>query len=141
MLKKVFATAAVAASVVGASGAVAAPAMAVGDVNENVTTQNGNNSDQVYGNTTTGGHMSPNMALVNGSLNKPCVAVPVTKTNVLNGLGLIAGVNVNDVLTSQNNQNCTENSTQVDGDDPLSHLLSDGVPVLSQNGAGNGNGE
>ncbi|THA25270.1 RdlA protein [Streptomyces sp. RKND-216] len=141
MLKKVFATAAVAASVVGASGAVAAPAMAVGDVNENVTTQNGNKSDQVYGNTTTGGHMSPNMALVNGSLNKPCVAVPVTKTNVLNGLGLIAGVNVNDVLTSQNNQNCTENSTQVDGDDPLSHLLSDGIPVLSQNGAGNGNGE
>ncbi|EST38866.1 hypothetical protein N566_05280 [Streptomycetaceae bacterium MP113-05] len=141
MLKKVFATAAVAASVVGATGVAATPALAVGDLNENVTTQNGNGSDQIYGNTTTGGHMSPNMALVNGSLNKPCIAVPVTKTNALNGLGLVTGVNVNDVLTSQNNQNCTENSTQVDGDDPLSHLLSDGIPVLSQNGAGNGNGE
>ncbi len=140
MLKKVFATAAVAASVVGVSGAAAAPALAAGDGNGSVATQNGNHSDQIYGNTTTGGYMSPNMALVNGSLNKPCVAVPVTKTNVLNGIGLLAGVNVNDVLTSQNNQNCTENSTQVDGDDPLSHLLSDGVPVLSQNGTVNGNG-
>ena len=138
MLKKAFATAAVAASVVGASGAVAAPAVAAGDANGNIATQNGNRSDQVYGNTTTGGYMSPNMALVNGSLNKPCIAVPVTKTNVLDGVGGV-GVNVNDVLTSQNNQNCTENSTQVDGDDPLSHLLEE-VPVVSQNGAANGNG-
>ncbi|MFR9754939.1 rodlin [Streptomyces sp. TR06-5] len=139
MLKKVCATAAVAASVVGVSAAAAAPALAVGDANGSVHTQNGNHADQVYGNTTTGGYMSPNMSLVNGSLNKPCIAVPVTKTNVLNGLGLIAGVNVDDVLTSQNNQNCTENSTQVDGDDPLSHLLEE-VPVISQNGAANGNG-
>jgi hypothetical protein len=139
LLKKVCATAAVAASVVGVSGAAAAPALALGDGNGSVATQNGNGSKQVYGNTTTGGYMSPNMALVNGSLNKPCVAVPVTKTNVLNGLGLVAGVNVNDVLTSQNNQNCTENSTQVDGDDPLSHLLEE-VPVISQNGTTNGNG-
>lgn len=140
MLKKVCATAAVAASVVGVSGAAAAPALALGDGNGSVATQNGNRSNQVYGNTTTGGVMSPNMSLVNGSFNKPCVAVPVTKTNVLDGIsGIGAGVNVNDVLTSQNNQNCTENSTQVDGDDPLSHLLEE-VPVISQNGAANGNG-
>ncbi|MFR9672896.1 rodlin [Streptomyces sp. TR06-5] len=138
MLKKVCATAAVAASVVGVSGAAAAPALALGDGNGSVATQNGNGAKQVYGNTTTGGKMSPNMSLVNGSLNKPCVAVPVTKTNVLNGIGAV-GVNVNDILTSQNNQNCTENSTQVDGDDPLSHLLEE-VPIISQNGAANGNG-
>ena len=77
MLKKVCATAAVAASVIGVSGAAAAPAMAVGDGNGSVATQNGNGSKQVYGNTTTGGYMSPNMALVNGSLNNPCVAVPL----------------------------------------------------------------
>jgi hypothetical protein len=140
VIKKVLATAAVAASVVGASGAVAAPAMAVGDVNDNVTTQNGNGSNQVYGNTTTGGQMSPNMALVNGSLNKPCIAVPFNKLQAQSIVALV-NVGVQDILTSANNQNCTENSTQVDGDDPLSHLLSDGIPVLSQNGAGNGNGE
>jgi hypothetical protein len=138
VLKKVCATAAVAASVVGVSGAAAAPALALGDGNGSVATQNGNGSKQVYGNTTTGGKMSPNMSLVNGSLNKPCVAVPLSKTHVLNGIGLV-GVNVNDILTSQNNQNCTENSTQTDGDDPLSHLLEE-VPIVSQNGAANGNG-
>ena len=138
MLKKVCATAAVAASIVGVSGAAAAPALALGDGNGSVATQNGNGSNQVYGNTTTSGKMSPNASLVNGTLNKPCVAVPVTKPHVLNGIGLV-GVNVNDILTSQNNQNCTENSTQADGDDPLSHLLEE-VPVISQNGSANGNG-
>lgn len=138
MLKKVLATAAVAASVVGVSGAAAAPALAAGDGNGNTSTQNGNGSKKIYGNTTTGGKMSPNMALVNGSLNDVCAAVPIGKINALNGIGLI-GVNVNDVLTSYNNQQCAENSTQIDGDDPLSHLLEE-VPILSQNGAANGNG-
>lgn len=139
MFKKALATAAVAASVVGATGFAASPAMAVADNNRDVSTQQGNGESESYGHTTTGGYMSPNMALVNGSLNKPCIAVPVTKTNVLDGIaGIGGGVSVNDILTSQNNQNCSENSTQVDGDDPLSHLLED-LPIISQNGAGNGN--
>ena len=41
-----------------------------------------------------------------------------------------------DVLSSPQNQQCTENSTQAKGDEPLSHIL-DGIPVLSGNGTGN----
>ncbi|NUV44061.1 RdlA protein, partial [Streptomyces sp. KAI-26] len=40
------------------------------------------------------------------------------------------------VLSSPQNQQCTENSTQTKGDEALSHLLSD-IPILSGNGAGN----
>ncbi|MBW1598360.1 rodlin [Streptomyces sp. JJ38] len=128
MIKKVLATAAVAASVVGVTGVAASPALATGD-DWGHETASGNGSKQVYGNTTTGGYMSPNMSLVNGSLNKPCVAVP--DVDALKGIGLV-GVNVEDILTSKNYQTCTENSTQVDGDDPLSHILSD-LSLLSEN--------
>jgi hypothetical protein len=40
------------------------------------------------------------------------------------------------VLSSPQNQQCTENSTQAKGDEALSHLLND-IPILSGNGAGN----
>ncbi|MET7545922.1 rodlin [Streptomyces sp. NPDC005078] len=41
-----------------------------------------------------------------------------------------------DILSSPQNQQCTENSTQAKGDEALSHILDD-IPVLSGNGTGN----
>ena len=41
------------------------------------------------------------------------------------------------VLSAPQNQQCTENSTQAKGDEPLSHIL-DQIPVLSGNGTNNG---
>jgi len=134
MIKKILAGAALAASVV-AVGATASPAMAIGN-DEGTTTVNGNGAKQAYGNTVTGGVQSPQIGLVQGTLNKPCIALPV-KANVGSLIGVIP-VTLQDinVLSSPQNQQCTENSTQSKGDEPLSHLL-DNIPVLSGNGAGN----
>jgi hypothetical protein len=41
------------------------------------------------------------------------------------------------ILSAPQNQQCTENSTQAKGDEPLSHILND-IPVLSGNGELNG---
>ncbi|MEU0985400.1 rodlin [Streptomyces sp. NPDC005953] len=135
MIKKILATAAVTASMVGAGAAVASPALAIG--NDNGTTSfSGNGASQTYGNSATHGDMSPQFALVQGSLNKPCIALPA-KANVGSLIGLIP-VAVQDVsiLSAPQNQQCTENSTQAKGDEPLSHILSN-IPILSGNGAGN----
>jgi hypothetical protein len=135
MIKKMLAGAALAASVV-AVGATAAPqAMAIGN-DEGTTTVNGNGAEQSFGNTLTGGTQSPQIGLVQGTLNKPCLGVPV-KANVGSLVGLVP-VTVQDinVLTSPQNQQCTENSTQAQGDEPLSHILSN-IPVLSGNGVAN----
>ncbi|WP_043669525.1 rodlin [Streptomyces xylophagus] len=134
MIKKVMAAAAVAASVVGASAAVAAPAMAIGNDN-GVTTANGNGSEQVYGNQATYGNMSPQMALIQGSLNKPCIGLPA-KANLASLVGVVPVTVAQDVpiLSAPQNQQCTENSTQAKGDEPLSHIL-DNIPVLSGNGS------
>ncbi|WP_037911210.1 rodlin [Actinacidiphila yeochonensis] len=132
MIKKMLAGAALAASV----AAVAAPqAMAIGN-DTGTTTVNGNGSTQAYGNTVTGGVQSPQIGLIQGTLNKPCLGVPV-KANVGSLIGLIP-ITVQDVnvLTSPQNQQCAENSTQAQGDEPLSHILSN-IPVLSGNGAAN----
>ncbi|GHC75995.1 hypothetical protein GCM10010349_55610 [Streptomyces flavofungini] len=96
----------------------------------------GNAASQTFGNSATYGNMSPQMALIQGSLNKPCIALPA-KANVGSLVGLVP-VAVQDIpiLSAPQNQQCTENSTQAKGDEPLSHLLSD-IPVLSGNGAGN----
>ncbi|MCX4661168.1 rodlin [Streptomyces uncialis] len=133
-MKKLWAAAAVAASVAGVSAA-AAPAMAIGD-DAGVTTVNGNGAAQAYGNSATHGDMSPQFALIQGSLNKPCVGLPA-KVNAGSLIGLIP-ITVQDVnvLSSPQNQQCTENSSQVKGDEPLSHILDD-IPILSGNGAGN----
>ncbi|CAG6395127.1 RdlA protein [Streptomyces cocklensis] len=135
MIKKLFATAAVAVSVAGVSATIAPQAMAIGN-GTGTTTANGNGSEQSYGNTYTGGYMSPSFALVQGSLNKPCVALPA-KANLGS---LVGGIPVSlqdvNVLSSPQNQQCTENSTQAKGDEPLSHIL-DNIPVLSGNGRGN----
>ena len=138
MLKKAMATAAVAASVVGVSAAGAPQALAIGN-DSGVTTANGNHAAQIYGNQATYGDMSPQMALIQGSLNKPCIGLPA-KLNAQNVLGA-AQIGLQDVpiLSAPQNQQCTENSTQAKGDEPLSHILSD-IPILSDNGNGNGNG-
>ncbi|UQX04811.1 rodlin [Streptomyces sp. RerS4] len=131
MLKKVVGTAAAAASVLGVSAAVAAPAMAIGNDN-GVNTVNGNNSVQAYGNQKTHGDQSPQLGLVQGTLNKPCVGLPV-KVNAQSILALVnVGVQDINVLSNPQNQQCTENSTQAKGDEPLSHILSN-IPVLSGN--------
>ncbi|MFJ6854284.1 rodlin [Streptomyces sp. NPDC091271] len=132
MIKKVLATGAVAASILGLS---ATSAMAIGD-DTGTTSINGNGAEAEYGNSETKGDQSPQLTLVQGSLNKPCVALPV-KANVGSLIGLvpIAVQDVN-VLSNPQNQQCADNSTQAKGDEPLSHILSD-IPVLSGNGAGN----
>jgi hypothetical protein len=133
MLKKAMAVAAVAASVVGVSAAAAPQALAIGNDN-GVTTANGNGAEQVYGNALTKGDMSPQLSAVQGSLNKLCFGLPA-KANVGPLLGGFP-IAVQDVpiLSAPQNQQCTENSTQAKGDEPLSHI-ADNIPVLSGNGA------
>ncbi|MFE3945683.1 rodlin [Streptomyces sp. NPDC059118] len=135
MIKKIMASAAVAASIVGVSAAMAPAAMAIGN-DGGTTSVNGNDAIQSYGNSATHGNWSPQFALIQGSLNKPCIALPA-KANVGSLLGAIP-ISVQDlnVLSSPQNQQCTENSTQAKGDEPLSHIL-DNIPVLSGNGVAN----
>ncbi|MFI5829137.1 rodlin [Streptomyces sp. NPDC051578] len=131
MLKNMMITAAATAAAIGAGAAVAAPAMAIGNDN-GVNTVNGNGAAQIYGNQKTEGAMSPQLSLVQGTLNKPCVGLPVK----VNAQSLVALVNVGvqdiNVLSNPQNQQCTENSTQAKGDESLSHIL-DNIPVLSGN--------
>ncbi|MET9963196.1 rodlin [Streptomyces sp. NPDC006326] len=131
MLKKIMTAAAVTAAAVGASAAVAAPAMAIGNDN-GINTVNGNGAQQIYGNQKTNGDLSPQLSLVQGTLNKPCIGLPA-KVNVQSVLALLnIGVQDVNVLSNPQNQQCTENSTQAKGDEPLSHIL-DNIPVLSGN--------
>ncbi|MEH0578643.1 rodlin [Streptomyces sp. B21-108] len=134
MIKKVLAAAAVAVSVVGASAAAAAPALATGN-DSGTTSASGNGASQSFGNSATFGNMSPQMALIQGSLNKPCLALP-TKLNTATSPGPGALLQDVPILSSSQNQQCVENSTQAKGDDPLSHILDD-IALLSANGAGN----
>ncbi|MEV7613890.1 rodlin [Streptomyces sp. NPDC089799] len=130
MIKKMMATAAVAASVVGMGAAMAPQAMAIG--NETNTNVNGNGAAQIYGNQETHGAMSPQMALIQGSFNKPCIGLPA-KANVQSVLALVnVGVQDIPVLSAPQNQQCVENSNQIKGDEPLSHILQN-IPVLSGN--------
>ena len=134
-MKKLWATAAVAVSIVGGTAAAAAPAMATGNDSGTVSAS-GNGAEQAFGNSSTEGDMSPQLSLVQGSLNKPCIGLPA-KANVGSLVGLVPiAVQDIDVLSNPQNQQCTENSTQAKGDEPLSHIL-DQIPVLSANGVGN----
>ncbi|MER5277945.1 rodlin [Streptomyces sp. NPDC002809] len=135
-MKKMMAGAAVAVSLVGLSAAVAPSAMAIGDEG-GTTSVNGNGAKESFGNSVTRGDGSPQVQLVQGSLNKLCVGAPV-KANVASLLGHFLPVAVQDVnvLSSPQNQQCTDNSTQAKGDEALSHLVN-GIPVLSGNGIGN----
>ncbi|MEB8337076.1 rodlin [Streptomyces endophyticus] len=135
MLKKAMAVAAATASLVGVAAAAAPSALAIGN-DGGTTSESGNNASQTYGNSATYGNMSPQMALIQGSLNKPCIGLPA-KANVGSLVGVVP-VAVQDipVLSAPQNQQCTENSTQAKGDEPLSHVLED-IPVLAGNGVGN----
>lgn len=116
-----------------AVGSLAGPALAIGNDQD---VANGNAARTGYGNTRTGGVESPQMSLIQGTLNKPCLGIG--KLGVQSVLALInVGVQDVPVLSSQQQQQCTDNSTINDGDDPLSHILSE-IPVLSGNGSGNG---
>ncbi|MFG2987825.1 rodlin [Streptomyces sp. NPDC048257] len=131
MIKKFMATAAATASIVGAGAAMAAPAMAIGNDN-GINTVNGNGAVQAYGNQKTAGDLSPQLGLVQGTLNKPCIGLPA-KVNAQSILALVnVGVQDINILSNPQNQQCTENSTQAKGDEPLSHIL-DNIPVLSGN--------
>ncbi|MEV7070209.1 rodlin [Streptomyces sp. NPDC091972] len=127
MLKKAMAAAAAAASVVGMSVAAAPTALAIGNDN-GPTVQNGNGATSSFGNSATKGDMSPQLSLVQGTLNKPCLGL--SDTNV----GVLQIVNVQDVpiLSDQLTQQCSDNSTQSKRDGALSHVLED-LSVLSAN--------
>ncbi|NBE54797.1 rodlin [Streptomyces boluensis] len=128
MFKKVMATAAVTLSVAGLGAAMAPQAFA----DDDTTSLSGNGASQTYGNSATNGDMSPQLGLVQGSLNKPCIGLPA-KANVGSIVGVVP-VAVQDipVLSNPQNQQCTENSTQAKGDEPLSNILQN-VPILSAN--------
>ncbi|MEJ1196005.1 MULTISPECIES: rodlin RdlB [unclassified Streptomyces] len=125
MIKKVVAYAAIAASVMGASAVTAPQAMAIGDDSGPVSA-NGNGASQYFGNSATHGNMSPQMALIQGSFNKPCIAVADIP------IGLLAIQDV-PILSDDLTQQCTENSTQAKRDGALAHFLED-VSILSANG-------
>ncbi|MFF4749925.1 rodlin [Streptomyces sp. NPDC002514] len=135
MLKKAMAVAAVAASVIGASAAVAPQALAIGN-DAGTTSASGNGATETFGNQATYGNLSPQATLAQNSLNKLCVGLPL-KANA----GSVAGavpVAVQDipVLSSPQHEQCAANSTQAKGDEPLSHVLDD-ISAVSGNGVGN----
>ncbi|NEE09978.1 hypothetical protein G3M58_26450 [Streptomyces sp. SID7499] len=130
MIKKVIATAAIAASVMGASAVAAPQALAIGD-DSGPTAVNGNGAMQSFGNSSTYGNMSPQMALIQGSFNKPCIAV----NDLPIGVGALIGIPIQDIpiLSDHQQQQCAENSTNAKRDGALAHLLED-VSILSANG-------
>jgi len=133
VLTKVCASLALAAT---AAGVAAAPALAAGD---GQAVANGNGARSGYGNTKTGGKQSPQMSLIQGTLNKPCIGIG--KVGIQSIVALInIGIQDIPILTSQQQQQCVESSTIQDGDDPLSHILSE-LAVLSGNGSGNSEGK
>ncbi|MEU5630215.1 rodlin [Streptomyces rishiriensis] len=135
-MKKLWASAALAASVAGLAAVTAPQALAIGD-DSGTTSASGNGASSEFGNSATFGDMSPQLSLVQGSLNKPCIGLPAK----LNAQSLIAALNIGvqdiPILSAPQNQQCVENSTQAKGDEPLSHILDD-ISVLAGNGAGNG---
>ncbi|KOT94388.1 hypothetical protein ADL07_22855 [Streptomyces sp. NRRL F-4707] len=122
--------AAAAASVIGMSAAAAPQALAIGDDN-GPAVLNGNGAESAFGNSATKGDMSPQLSLVEGSLNKPCLGVEEVNAAVIN-LVPIQDVNV---LSDDLNQQCSDNSTQAKRDGALSHVLED-LSVLSANTEG-----
>jgi hypothetical protein len=136
MMKKTMSIAATSISILGLAMAAAPQAMALSD-DGGTTAASGNGAVSQFGNSKTEGDMSPQLGLVQGSLNKPCVGLPA-KANVGSLVGLVP-IAVQDIpiLSAPQNQQCVENSTQAKGDEPLSHIIDD-IPVLSGNGHDNG---
>jgi hypothetical protein len=130
VLKKAMVAAAAAASVIGMSVAAAPQALAVGD-DSGPSVANGNGASSSFGNSATKGDMSPQLSLVDGTLNKPCVAVQDLDV----GVALLIGVVVQDIpiLSDHVQQQCADNSTNTKRDGALNHILED-LSVLSANG-------
>ncbi|WP_415948013.1 rodlin [Streptomyces sp. KLOTTS4A1] len=128
MFKKAMATAAVTLSVAGLGAGMAPQALA--DDGDNTASQSGNGAQANYGNSKTMGDMSPQLGAIQGTLNKPCIGLPV-KGNIGSIVGLVP-VAVQDIPIASNPQiqQCAENSTQAKGDEPLSNLLQE-TSVLS----------
>jgi hypothetical protein len=68
LMKKLWATATIAASVAGLSAVAAPQALAIGD-DTGTTSASGNNASQAFGNSSVHGDQSPQLTLVQGSLN------------------------------------------------------------------------
>src|SRR5690349_4067833 len=119
-MKKMMAGAAVAVSLVGLSAVAAPSAMAIGN-DGGTTTVNGNGAASAVGNSATHGDGSPQAQLIQGSLNDLCVGAPV-KVNAGSLVGLLVPITAQDidVLSSPQNQQCADNSTQAKGDEALS---------------------
>jgi hypothetical protein len=130
VLKKAMVAAAAAASVIGMSVAAAPQALAVGD-DSGPSVANGNGASSSFGNSATKGDMSPQLSLVDGTLNKPCLAVQDLDV----GVAALIGVVVQDipVLSDHVQQQCADNSTNTKRDGALNHILED-LSVLSANG-------
>lgn len=122
--------AAAAASVIGMSVAAAPQALAVGD-DSGPSVANGNGASSSFGNSATKGDMSPQLSLVDGTLNKPCLAVQDLDV----GVAALIGVVVQDIpiLSDHVQQQCADNSTNSKRDGALNHILED-LSVLSANG-------
>lgn len=136
MIKKIMATAAVTASVVGAGAMLAPSAFATGN-DHGTTSASGDGAVDAFGNSSTHGNQSPQATLIQDSANKLCLGVPV-KADAGSLVGVLVPVSVQDidVLSNPQTQQCADNSTQAKGDEPLSHIV-DQVPVLSSNGVAN----
>ncbi|WP_030345264.1 MULTISPECIES: rodlin [unclassified Streptomyces] len=130
MLKKAMVAAATAASVVGMAVAAAPQALAIGN-DDGPTVANGNGAVSSFGNSATKGNMSPQLSLVQGSLNKPCLGVQDVDVAVDAAIG--ATVQDIPVLSDHLQQQCSDNSTNAKRDGGLSHVLED-LSVLSANG-------
>jgi hypothetical protein len=130
VLKKALAAAAAAASVIGMSVAAAPQALAVGD-DSGPSVANGNGSSSSFGNSATKGDMSPQLSLVDGTLNKPCVGVQ----DIDVGVAVLIAAVVQDIpiLSDHVQQQCADNSTNTKRDGALNHILED-LSVLSANG-------
>lgn len=84
------------------------PAFAIG-VDNGINTVNGNRAAQIYGNQVVSADLSPQLELMQGTLNKPCISLPA-KVNVQSVLALVnVGVQDIPVLSNPMNQQCTEN--------------------------------
>ncbi|MEU0967621.1 rodlin, partial [Streptomyces sp. NPDC005917] len=118
-MKKLWATAAVAATVAGLAATAAPQALATGNDN-GTTSASGTGARSEFGNSATFGDQSPQLSLVQGTLNKPCIGLPA-KANLQGLVGLAAVGVLQDVpiLSAPQNQQCVENSTQAKGDEPL----------------------
>ncbi|MCF3101966.1 RdlA protein [Streptomyces roseoverticillatus] len=115
-----------------AVGVIAGPAAAAGD-GRGVANANGAVTNS--GATLTGGRMSPQTTAVQGTLNDLCIGVGKIG---LQSLLLVINAGIQDipVLTSQQQQQCTNGSVIDNGDNPLSHLAEQ-LSLVARNGSGN----